>query len=183
MSPGRRIGSAGPRTAPPPSRSRGSRVFRPIRAGAGRHRGQGWSVLFSKRVGVRGRRRCQNGRTRRRGRPSMVAEGAEGVERSLMDVVTAGTPRTPGPDVDADDGDSPGEGRWARHIDSRRRRRRLRRRLAAVLAAAGIVAIVAGLSWHPGKHHAGTTGPQPVTVNGGAVTENTAKPPTTGPGG
>jgi len=115
----------------------------------------------------------------------MVAEGAEGVERSLMDAVTAGTPRTPGPDADADDfGDSPDQGRWARHLDSlRRRRRRLRRRLAAVLAAAGIVAIVAGLSWHPGKHRAGTTGPQPVTVNGGAVTENTAKPPTTGPGG
>ena len=98
-----------------------------------------------------------------------------------MDVFTAGTPRTPGHDAGTDiDGD--GElGRWARHLDSRRR---LRRRLALVLAIAGIAAIIAGLSWHPGRHHgAGHGQPQPVTVHSGAVTQNTAKPPTTGPGG
>jgi hypothetical protein len=88
-------------------------------------------------------------------------------------------------DLDIDDfGDPPDEGRWARHLDSVRRRRRLRRRLAAGLAAAGVVALIAGLSWHPGKHRGtGTTGPEPVTVNSGAVTPNTAKPPATGPGG
>jgi hypothetical protein len=76
----------------------------------------------------------------------------------------------------------PGPGRWARHLDSRRR---FRRRLAIVLGVAGVVAIVIGLSWHPGKHHSGDNNgtPQSVTVNSGAVTENTAKPPTTGPGG
>jgi hypothetical protein len=71
-----------------------------------------------------------------------------------------------------------GRRRWARHVDSRRR---FRRRAALGLAAAGVVAIVVGLSWQPGKHSAGTSDPQPVTVNG--VTDNTAKPPSTGPGG
>jgi hypothetical protein len=106
---------------------------------------------------------------------------AKGAEQRLMDVMhDAGT------DIDGNgDGDRPGRsdraqlGRYARHLDSRRR---LRRRLAIVLAIAGIVAILVGLSWHPGKH-SGSGKPQPVTVNGGAVTENTAKPPTTGPGG
>jgi len=70
-------------------------------------------------------------------------------------------------------------GRWARHLDNRRR---FRRRLAIGLAAAGVVAIVVGLSWNPGRSKGDGTKPQPVTVNGG-VTENTAKPPTTGPGG
>ena len=79
-------------------------------------------------------------------------------------------------------GDGSGAGRWARHLDSRRR---FRRRLAIVLAAAGVVAIIVGLSWHPGKHRSGGGNgtPQSVTVNSGAVTGNTAKPPTTGPGG
>ena len=91
-------------------------------------------------------------------------------------------------DLDADfDDPHPGgdaeQGRWARHVDGLRRRRRLRRRLAVVLAVAGVVAIVVGLSWHPGKHRAGSGNPQSVTVNGGSVTDNTAKPPTTGPGG
>jgi hypothetical protein len=97
-----------------------------------------------------------------------------------MDVV-----HDPGTDVDADDfGDSADDqGRWARHLDSARRRRRLRRRLAAGLGVAGVIVIIAGLSWHPDKHNTGTTKPQPVTVNSGAVTPNTAKPPTTGPGG
>ena len=83
--------------------------------------------------------------------------------------------------------DTHGEGsapvRWARHLDSRRR---FRRRLAIVLGAAGVIAIIVGLSWHPGKHHGDGTGngtPQSSTVNSGAVTGNTAKPPTTGPGG
>lgn len=70
-------------------------------------------------------------------------------------------------------------GRWARHVD---KRRRLRRRLAIGLGAAGVIAIVVGLSWNPGNDKGDGTKPQPVTVNGG-VTENTAKPPTTGPGG
>jgi hypothetical protein len=86
-------------------------------------------------------------------------------------------------DGDLDDAE---HGRWERHVESLRRRRRLRRRLAAVLAVAGALAIIVGLSWHPGRHAAGD-GPdrgtnQPVTVNG-SVTENTAKPATTGPGG
>jgi hypothetical protein len=50
------------------------------------------------------------------------------------------------------------------------------------MAAAGVVVVVFGLSWHPGKHHGATT-PQPVTVNEGRVTGDTAKPPSTGPGG
>ena len=89
-----------------------------------------------------------------------------------------------GMDIDADPdlegGNSGAEhGRWARHQSNRRLRRR---RLAVVLAAAGVIAIAIGLSWHPGKHTVGdSTKPQPVTVNG--VTDNTAKPPTTGPGG
>ncbi|HEV3362789.1 MAG TPA: hypothetical protein VG795_01390 [Acidimicrobiia bacterium] len=69
-------------------------------------------------------------------------------------------------------------GRWARHLDNQRR---FRRRLAIGLAAAGVIAIVIGLSWQPGKNDAGPNKPEPVTVNG--VTDNTAKPPTTGPGG
>ena len=84
-------------------------------------------------------------------------------------------------DADTDAGEFSGDadhGRWTRHLDNRRR---FRRRLAIVLAAAGIIAIIVGLSWHPGKHSAGNSKPQPVTVNG--VTDSTAKPPTTGPGG
>jgi hypothetical protein len=70
------------------------------------------------------------------------------------------------------------QGRWARHLDNRRR---FRRRLAVGLAAAGVITIIVGLSWHPGKNDAGTDKPEPVTVSG--VTDNTAKPATTGPGG
>jgi len=92
------------------------------------------------------------------------------------------------PDIDGNgDGDgrhstaASAPARWTRHLDSRRR---FRRRLAVVLALAGIVAILVGLSWHPGKHKSSGNGnPQNVTVNSGAVTQNTAKPPTTGPGG
>lgn len=84
-------------------------------------------------------------------------------------------------DVDSDtEGASTGDhGRWARHVDSGRR---LRRRVAIGLAAAGVVAIVVGLSLGTGTDKGDGTKPEPVTVNGG-VTENTAKPPTTGPGG
>jgi len=71
-------------------------------------------------------------------------------------------------------------GRWARHLDSRRR---FRRRLALALGIGGVIVIIAGLSWHPGKHHGGSGDPANVTVNSGAVTADTAKPPTTGPGG
>lgn len=87
-------------------------------------------------------------------------------------------------DTDAEDGgrgSSGGagdHGRWARHMDSRRR---LRRRVAIGLGAVGVVAIVVGLSWHPGNDK-GADKPEPVSVNGG-VTENTAKPPSTAPGG
>ena len=84
------------------------------------------------------------------------------------------------PDVEAGARSQSGgadHGRGARHLDNRRR---FRRRLAVGLAVAGVIAIVVGLSWHPGKD-SGTNKPEPVTVNG--VTENTAKPPTTGPGG
>jgi hypothetical protein len=84
-------------------------------------------------------------------------------------------------DVDAEGRNAAGgddHGRWSRHVDGRRR---LRRRLAVGLAAAGVIAIVAGLSWHPGKSSDGAK-PQPVTVDGG-ITENTAKPPSTAPGG
>jgi hypothetical protein len=50
------------------------------------------------------------------------------------------------------------------------------------MAVAGVVAIVAGLSWHPGKHTG--TGSQPANATkGGVVTDNTAKPPSTAPGG
>ncbi|HEV7864358.1 MAG TPA: hypothetical protein VGR20_16745 [Acidimicrobiia bacterium] len=97
-----------------------------------------------------------------------------------MDLIS-GTPRTTGDDVDVDDSDgAAGQDRWARHLDNRRRNRR---RVAAGLAAAGVIAIVVGLSWHPGQHSAGTAKPQPVTVNDGSVTDNTAKPPSTAPGG
>jgi hypothetical protein len=102
-----------------------------------------------------------------------------------MDLMTPGTPRTPGhdaePDLDTTAPNSSGgadHGRWARHLGNRRR---LRRRLAIGLAAAGVVAIIVGLSWHPGKNDPGTNQPEPITVNG--VTDNTAKPATTGPGG
>ena len=89
-----------------------------------------------------------------------------------------------GPDADADahrrnlHGSS--HGRWARHLDSRRR---LRRRAAAGLGAAGVIAIVVGLSWNPGQGDVDTTTPEPVTVNEGNVTPDTAKSPTMGPGG
>src|SRR5947209_16234305 len=70
-----------------------------------------------------------------------------------------------------DHGSGPAAGRWARHLDSRRR---FRRRLAIVLAIAGIVAIIVGLSWHPGQHRSGDGAnngtPQSVTVNRGGVT-------------
>ncbi len=123
----------------------------------------------------------------RRPRPPTVV--AEGVERRLMDAATAGTPRTPGhaeDELDDGDLDDAEHGRWARHVESLQRRRRLRRRLAAVLAVGGIVAIIVGLSWHPGRHSSGN-GPASATnqsgsVNG-SVTDNTAKPATTGPGG
>lgn len=84
-----------------------------------------------------------------------------------------------GPDVDADFNDGPAEGRWARRLDNRRR---LRRRAAMALAAAGVVAIAFGLVGNPGKP-GDTSGPQTVEVKEGAVTRDTAKPPTTGPGG
>jgi hypothetical protein len=85
-----------------------------------------------------------------------------------------------GIDVDADNSDGTGvTGRRARHRDARRRNRR---RLALAMAVAGVVAIVAALSWHPGRHTG--TGTSPATsVKSGAVTENTAKPPSTAPGG
>jgi hypothetical protein len=85
-----------------------------------------------------------------------------------------------GIDVDADNSDGTGvAGRRARHRDARRRNRR---RLALAMAVAGVVAIVVGLSWHPGRHTG--TSPAPATsVKSGAVTENTAKPPSTAPGG
>jgi len=113
----------------------------------------------------------------RRPRPPTVV--AEGVERRLMDVMHDAEG-----DLDGDDLADAEHSRWERHVESLRRRRRLRRRLAAVLAVAGIVAIIVGLSWHPGRHADGTghRQSQPVTVNG-AVTDNTAKAPTTGPGG
>ena len=59
--------------------------------------------------------------------------------------------------------------------------RRLRRRLAAGLAVA---AIVLGIGWFARGHSAGDGDgkTQPVDASG-SVTENTAKPPTTGPGG
>ena len=101
-----------------------------------------------------------------------------------MDLTMTGTPRPPGQDEAGTDPHGSDAGRWARHLDGRRR---FRRRLAVVLGVGGIVAIVVGLSWHPGRHHSGDgTGNGPsgsVTVNSGAVTDNTAKPPTTGPGG
>jgi hypothetical protein len=99
----------------------------------------------------------------------------EGVERSLMDVFTDDA------DVEVDGENSSGSdhGRWARHVDNRRR---LRRRIAIGLAAAGVIAIVVGLSWNPGKDSSDGTKPQPVTVDGG-VTPNTANEPSNNPGG
>jgi hypothetical protein len=79
-------------------------------------------------------------------------------------------------DTDAQQRSGADHGRWARHLDNRRR---FRRRLAVGLAAAGVIAIIVGLSWRPGTDSG--TKPEPVNVQG--VTENTAKPPTTGPGG
>jgi hypothetical protein len=99
---------------------------------------------------------------------------AEGVERSLMDVM-----HDAGPDADAgslDDAADPG--RWARHLDGRRR---FRRRLAVGLAAAGVTAIVVGLGWNSGQDSPAL--PEPVTVNDGSVTAGTAKAATNGPGG
>lgn len=78
--------------------------------------------------------------------------------------------------VDGDDG--PTAGRWARRVDGRRR---LRRRAALGLASAGAAAIAFGLIWNPGRGD--DTGPQQVEVKEGSVTRNTAKTPTTGPGG
>jgi hypothetical protein len=40
-----------------------------------------------------------------------------------------------------------------------------------------------GLSWHPGKHSGASSSTPATSVNGGAVTPNTAKPPSTEPGG
>ena len=88
-----------------------------------------------------------------------------------------------GPDLDVDS-DEADHGRWARHLDNRRR---FRRRLAVGLAAAGVAAIVVGLSWGAGNGDGDGGGDgtkaQPVEVKEGRVTANTAKPPTTGPGG
>ena len=114
---------------------------------------------------------------------------AEGVERSLMDLLTTGTPRTPGLSA-GPSADGPADGRNVHHHpDGSRRgrhlgqRRRLRRRVAAGLAVAGVVAIVVGLSWNPDQGEGGTSQPEQVTVNEGGVTENTAKPASTAPGG
>jgi hypothetical protein len=49
------------------------------------------------------------------------------------------------------------------------------------LAAAGVAAIAFGLAGNPGGGDGG--GPQQVEVKEGSVTADTAKPPTTGPGG
>ncbi|HYH47915.1 MAG TPA: hypothetical protein VEG38_00050 [Acidimicrobiia bacterium] len=106
-----------------------------------------------------------------------------------MKTPLAGPSRTPGtydaeidshPTADRAAGAAPDadHGRWARRVDGRRR---LRRRVAVGLAAAGLIAIVVGLSWKSGDGGE-VSDPQPVTVNGG-VTQNTAKPPTTAPGG
>lgn len=107
-----------------------------------------------------------------------------------MNAVSTGTPR-PGRDAEADvdvsddadlfnDGDGGSDqSRWARHLD---RRRRLRRRAAMGLAAAGLAAIAFGLAWNPGPG-GDDTGPQQVEVKEGGVTRDTARPPTTGPGG
>ena len=97
-----------------------------------------------------------------------------------MDLMHDAGPRADAPADGRDLHEGPQPGRRARHLAQRRR---LRRRLAAGLAAAGVVAIVVGLSWNPGKSDGGTSSPEPVTVNEGGVTENTAKPPSTGPGG
>lgn len=134
---------------------------------------------------MRVRARCQNGLHPTACPPSVVAKG----ERNRMDTSLAGTPRTPGThDAEVDDrpsndrkvgaGGGGDHGRWARRLDGRRR---LRRRVAVGLAAAGVIAIVVGLSWKGGDG-GDTTDPQPVTVNGG-VTQNTAKEPTSNPGG
>jgi hypothetical protein len=102
---------------------------------------------------------------------------AEGVERSLMDLMHDADPDA---DFSEGEGDSGAEhGRWARHLDSRRR---FRRRLAVGLAAAGVAAVVVGLSWHPGRSSHDQK-PQSVDVKEGSVTPNTAKPATNDPGG
>jgi hypothetical protein len=88
-------------------------------------------------------------------------------------------------DTDADfiegEGDAGAEhGRWARHLDNRRR---LRRRLAVGLAAAGVIAVVAGISWHPGTSGRGPQSPVSVDVKEGGVTANSARPASNNPGG
>jgi hypothetical protein len=102
---------------------------------------------------------------------------AEGVERSLMDLMHDADSDADFLEGEGHSGD--GHGRWARHLDNRRR---FRRRLAVGLAAAGVIAVVVGLSWHPGKS-SNDQKPQPVTVNEGSVTPNTAKPASSAPGG
>jgi hypothetical protein len=89
-----------------------------------------------------------------------------------MDAHDAGT------EIDHD-GSGAAPGRRARPVENRRRRLWM----AAGLAVAGVVAIVAGLSWHPGKHTGAASQRQTGTVSGAGVTQDTAKPPTTGPGG
>ena len=92
------------------------------------------------------------------------------------------TGNTPGHDaepVNDDFSDGPDQGRWARHLDGRRR---LRRRAAMGLATAGVAAVAFALAWNPGTG-GDNTGPQQVDVKAGNVTSDTAKPPTTGPGG
>jgi hypothetical protein len=81
---------------------------------------------------------------------------------------------------DGDDGSA--EGRWARHLDSRRR---LRRRAAMGLAAVGVGAIAFGLTMKSGSDGDGkTTTPQSVDVKEGSVqTQSTAKPASNDPGG
>lgn len=102
-----------------------------------------------------------------------------------MNAVSTGTPRPPGNDaehVDASDddfADGPDQVRWARHLDGRRR---LRRRAAMGLATAGVAAVAFALAWNPDTG-GDNTRPQQVDVKAGNVTRDTAKPPTTGPGG
>lgn len=91
----------------------------------------------------------------------------------------------PQTDVDFDDfsesAPAPVGGRRARRLSARRRRRL---RLAGMMAVAGVAALTAGLVWHPGSDKPRLPAPQPpATAENGTVTENTAKPPTDGPGG